>query len=1116
MFRYAAPRWRAPVTLEASEAIPDVTATCYGVDNLTSSVVKPVDYSSVEAPAPDGRLDSVRGKETNQMRKGRYFCSGSALAVVASFVLASGASAQADNTVEEVIVTGSFIAGTPEDAALPVDVVNAQELEKRGTPTMVQLIKTIPSSGAVIGENNRFGAGNGTATINLRNLNSAVTGARTLVLFNGRRVASTTRSLGSVDINGFPAGAIGRVEVLKTGAAATYGSDAIGGVVNFITRRDVDGFELSGTYQAIDGSDGDWNVNGVWGYSGERGNVMLYAGYRARSQLSIFERDWAARTGPEGYLENPLGGWAGTGNPGLYNTATTAPVGSPNTGFTSGSFTGSLMDIGCAANGGSPYALTTAIVSPTSCNFQYTVYDNLVEDENHYNLYGEVNFDITEDITFHAEALWNRNETPQQHWALTGPNQYPTPLLPSGASPGGGTSPVPATGTSEQSRFYIPNNNPGLVALISQINAATCTGSVLPYGVDAATCAVGLAVARGQVNNAALHGVTASATAWRPVGFAGAAHEADKHSHYSYKTDTWRVVGGFKGTVWRDIGFDASMTYQEIDYRYNLEDTSVNRLQLGLRGFGSRAGDPNQCTPEETAGFTANAGNAAMGCYWFNPFSNAMEQSQSQVPANPFYVGSSTIPGLNDAVANRAALMDWMVEKQFQTNTTRLFVADLIFNGDTGWNIWSEDTIAWAAGVQWRYDRQIQQPDDLYSTQATPCVDSPPFGDGIPTCPTTGTGPFLFNANNGPLDVSREIFGAFAEVRIPITDNLEATLAGRYEEYIGQGDTFNPKLSLRWQVNDWLALRGAVGSTYRAPLASITQDDFDRGLTNASGTYRAVDLYGNPNLEPETADTLDFGVIVTIGGFNATVDYWQFDFTDPLTSEATADLINLAMPTAGGCGPDALLARLTLTEPCAPGASGTTNRAKILSYRTQYINGGAIETSGIDFQANMDFGDLLWGRLQAGVDGTWLLKFDESPYEIEGVPTSSGKIDRVGTYRASVFTGYNQLRANAYVNWSRDIHNLRWQVRHVSSTNHSEALAQSLARNVLSTAKVDEYWQHDLTYTGEMPWDTTLTLGVQNIFDTDPPFAIGTQYNYDPGSGNPLGRVFVVGLKKRF
>jgi iron complex outermembrane receptor protein len=1055
------------------------------------------------------------------MLKRRYFCGGSTLAVAFTLGMAGTAAAQATRgapaEVEEVVVTGSFIAGTPEDAALPVDVVSAQELQKRGSPSMVQFVKTIPSSGAVIGENNRFGSGNGTATINLRNLNSVVTGTRTLVLFNGRRVAATTRSLGSVDVNSFPTAAIGRVEVLKSGAAATYGSDAVGGVVNFITRKNFDGLELSGNYQFIDGSDGDYEVSAVWGHSGERADVMLMAGHRARSELPVFARDWAIRTGPAGYLENPLGGWAGTGNPGLYNTSPTAPVGSPNTGFSSANFTGSLLDIGCAANGGAPYALTTATVSPTACNFQYTVFDNLVENENHYTLYGEVNADITEDITFHAEALWNRNQTPNQNWALTGPNQYPSPILPSGASIGGGVSPYPATGTSEQSRFYIPNTNPGLLALVQQVNAASCSGGALPYGVDAASCAVGLAAARAQVGNAALYGVTASQTAWRPVGFAGAAHEEDRKSHYSYNTDTFRVVGGFKGKLWGGIGFDSALTYQEIDYRYNLEDTSVNRLQLGLRGFGSRGDDANQCTAAETANFTSNAGNAALGCYYFNPFTNAFQQSLSDVGPNPFYVGSSSIPGLNEAVANRAALLDWMVEKQYQTNTTKLFVADLIFNGDTGIKLWGEDSIAWAAGGQYRWDRYIENPDTLYDATATPCVDSPPFGDGLPPCPGTGTGPFLFNANNLPSDVSRQIASVFAEVRIPVTDDLEVTLAGRYEEYQGLGSTSNPKLSVRWQATDWVALRASVGSTYRAPLATITTADFDRGLTNASGTYRANDLYGNPDLKPETADTIDLGVIFTIGRLNATFDYWQFDFKDPLTSEATADLIAIAMPTSGGCGPAAVLNRLTLTSPCDPAATSAVNRARILSYRTSYINGGAIKTSGIDFQANLDIGEALYGSWQVGVEGTWLLKFDEDPYMIEGVPSNAaGTLDRVGTYRASIFYGYNQLRANAYVNWSRDIHNVRWQVRHISSTTHSEPLAISLANNVRSTAKIGEFWQHDVTYTGQLPWDTTLTAGVQNVFDTDPPFAIGTQYNYDPGSGTPLGRVFVLGLRKRF
>ena len=1045
------------------------------------------------------------------MSKSSYFCGGSVLAVALTMGLAGNAAAQETATVEEVVVTGSFIAGTPEDAALPVDVIGARELANRGAPTMVQLIKTIPSSGAVIGENNRFGSGSGAATINLRNLNSAVTGSRTLVLFNGRRLPTSPQAIASVDINLLPTAAIGRVEVLKDGAAATYGSDAIGGVVNFITRTDLQGFEVNANYQGISGSAGDYEGSIAYGFKGDRANLLLTAGYRHRSEMSVSERDWALRTGAGGYLENPLGGWAGTGNPGQYNTATSAAA------ATAGTFAGALPDIGCAANGGAPYVLTTTIVSPTACNFQYTTFDNLIEDEDHFQLYGKLNVDITDNIEGNVEVLYASHNTPNQSWAITGPNQFPAPFAASGASAGGGVSPIPATGTGEQSRFYIPNTNPGLLALVGQIASANCSGAVLPYGVDAASCATGLATAQSQAANAALYGVAGSQTAWRPVGFSGNPYTSDRHSHYSYKVDTLRIAGGFKGKFENGVGWDVGLTYQEQDYNYNLQDTSVNRLQLGLRGYGSRAGNADQCTATETANFTTNAGNAALGCFYFNPFANAISQSTSNVPANPYYVGSSsTIAGLNDAVANRAAVFDWMEDEQRNEITTKLFVADIVFNGESDFKLWGSDNISWAAGGQFRYDRQIQDPDVTYDANATPCVDSPPYGDGSPFCATTANGPFLFNANLRPYDVERKIGSGFFEVRLPITDSLEGSLAGRYEYYQGQGETFNPKAALRWQALDWFALRGSVSTTYRAPAATIINPNFTRGLTAASGTYRANDLYGNPNLEPETALTYSVGAVVKIGGFDATVDYWNFDFQDALTSEATADLILLMFPggaadTGARCGQAAyaaIQARFTFAGACS--------RPNILSYRTQYINGGQVKTDGVDFQANLKVGELFGGDLSTGFDGTYLLNYDENPYSIEGLPVSAGTVKRAGTYRASIFTGYNRLRANAYVNWSMGGQNLRWQIRHVSSTIQTEANSINIAAAVKSTAKIGEYWQHDLTYRAELPWDTALTLSVMNLLDAEPPFAIGTQYNYDPGSGNPLGRVWTIGVKKRF
>ena len=153
--------------------------------------------------------------------------------------------------MEEVVVTGSYIKGTPEDAALPVDVMSQEDLREVGDPTIVEMVRNLGVTSGNLGETNQFDtrggqAAEGVATANLRGLGSA----RTLVLVNNKRHVAT-ESIG-VDISMIPSIAVGRVEILKDGAAATYGSDAIGGVVNFITRENFRGLEVRGSFMDID------------------------------------------------------------------------------------------------------------------------------------------------------------------------------------------------------------------------------------------------------------------------------------------------------------------------------------------------------------------------------------------------------------------------------------------------------------------------------------------------------------------------------------------------------------------------------------------------------------------------------------------------------------------------------------------------------------------------------------------------------------------------------------------------------------------------------------------------------------------------------------------------
>ena len=304
--------------------------------------------------------------------------------------------------MEEVVVTGSFIKGSPEDAALPVDVLSRSDLEDVGNPTIIEMIRNLGVTSGNLGETNQFdargGQGNeGVSTVNLRGLGSS----RTLVLINGKRQVST-EALG-VDISAVPSIAIGRVEILKDGAAALYGSDAIAGVVNFITREKFEGLELRGSFQDIQDSDGETSISAIYGK--QMGNVhfALSAEYDERSELNIKDRDWAFLP----FAENTKGGISSIGNPGtVFPTAGTTVI------------AGGTPDANCEALGAQNAA--------GFCRFQYTFFDNLIEDQETLKLFGEVDVEFSDNHSFHLEALYSDMDIP--NWD-TSPSYPPQSLL---------------------------------------------------------------------------------------------------------------------------------------------------------------------------------------------------------------------------------------------------------------------------------------------------------------------------------------------------------------------------------------------------------------------------------------------------------------------------------------------------------------------------------------------------------------------------------------------------------------------------------------------------------------------------------------------------------------
>lgn len=174
-------------------------------------------------------------------------------------------------TFDTVQVTGSHIKRAQMSGLGPTTVIDAETIQSSGAVSVETLLQRLPASaGAAGSQSNNFwtGNGNGATQINLRGLGVN----RTLVLLNGRRMVNGgTGANNSVDLNVVPLALIERIEILKDGASAIYGADAVAGVVNIITRKDVEGVEFSSRYGQTFRGDGDiTSVNLAWGTQGER------------------------------------------------------------------------------------------------------------------------------------------------------------------------------------------------------------------------------------------------------------------------------------------------------------------------------------------------------------------------------------------------------------------------------------------------------------------------------------------------------------------------------------------------------------------------------------------------------------------------------------------------------------------------------------------------------------------------------------------------------------------------------------------------------------------------------------------------------------------------------
>ncbi len=324
---------------------------------------------------------------------------------------------------ERIEITGSSIKRIQEEGALPVQVITRQEIDRRGIVSAEQLLATISANGTgadnlssnvgiQLGTTDRNN--NGNASANLRGLGAS----STLVLLNGRRMSTHGAKGNAVDLSSIPLAAIERVEVLKDGASAIYGTDAIGGVINFILRKDYRGVEISGSTDITEAGGGNIHRGSLlagWGdLARDRFNVMGSLSFDRQEILNGRERPFANGFQPDRGLSPDTTGTSFATQTGLAGTALGASYRLPATGTQSYNRANLLSFQGACdtIEGQSQYqsALWGNPGFRNACAFDYGGAEVLIQPVDRTQLVSRATFRVNNDHAAFLEAVASRTK----------------------------------------------------------------------------------------------------------------------------------------------------------------------------------------------------------------------------------------------------------------------------------------------------------------------------------------------------------------------------------------------------------------------------------------------------------------------------------------------------------------------------------------------------------------------------------------------------------------------------------------------------------------------------------------------------------------------------------
>lgn len=969
-------------------------------------------------------------------------------------LLATQAYAQgASNDVAEVVVTGSRIQTPGIQSASPIVTVGAEQIRQQQTPEAEKILRLLP--GVVPGDGDAVNNGTaGVSTVNLRRLGAQ----RNLVLLNGKRMTPYNVD-GEVDLSSVPTALLERVDVITGGGSAVYGSDAISGAVNFITKKNFEGFEADANYSMTGEGDGKITSTAftVGANSGDgRGNAVVSVNYSKRDGVLFSARPFGllgvvTANGANLGATTPPAPPAGCGGPGAVaagGSTTTVPTRTAITGV--GGSLGQFRDDGSIG---------------ANCSvFNFNPFNYYQTPQERWGGSAFATYEVMDNVEAYANLLYSKTSVKQQ-------------IAPSGIF-----------GES----FFVPMSNPFLTAsarntIITQANAARTAGTLLASNWRDLN-ANGVVDVNDDVN----------LVIRRRTGELG-------ERSTTYQNNAFQFNLGFRGEVLDSWNWDVFVQHGQSDRTLiSAGYTSKTAFATGLDAIPGPDGKPvcrsgGACVPINVFGGYGTISGAQIGYAG----ATALEQ---QTYSQTIFGGSITGAVDSLKIPTAALPVQWSFGAEYREEVGEtvpdecLKLAPTSCLGGAGGNV---------LPIKGGFDVY-----EIFAETIVPILSDAPFAKSLDLelgarfadyNPSGSNTTWKAGVTWEPVDGLR--FRAMQQraVRAPNVGELAAPIRTGLDNA-----TFDP-----CSVFNATALAGnatlrarCVSTGMTAAQVGTVQDIVSAQIT----TFEGTNLQKLP--KPETANTTTVGLVWTpdfipvVSRPFVSVDYYKIRVEDWIGTFGAQEVLD----SCYGQGVVGQCAKVTrLNGDLATPGSGIVLLTENLEY---------IETEGVEFTGGFGLsladlgGEESWGQLQFSLSANYYLANERRS------DPSLPKIDCLGYFGNQCFNPTHELRFIQRTNWAVGDFNVGYQWRYQDGTKIEEA---QKAATFSKFQEIDAFHYLDLNGSWAVNDAVRLSASVKNVFNEEPPIVGNEAADTSSNSGNTLpqnydtlGRVFAVGLNVRF